>query len=155
MSKKYEDGVWRTVGGRRIFIRDGEDLSSAMKRSGKFNHDDEYDRAHGIYKKEEDEIKERNKRLHREEIERENEERLKRLEEKLKEKSEPKTYFEGKKDIEGEARQIYAEEGIRATSDANIKYFAEKYGIPKTQAKQFIEDVAKKMDEEYKKRNRK
>jgi hypothetical protein len=29
-------GVWRTVGGRRIFIKDGEDLSSAMKQSGKF-----------------------------------------------------------------------------------------------------------------------
>lgn len=29
-------GVWRTVGGRRIFIKDGQDLSSAMKESGKF-----------------------------------------------------------------------------------------------------------------------
>ena len=31
-------GVWRTVGGRRIFIKDGQDLASAMKESGKFNH---------------------------------------------------------------------------------------------------------------------
>lgn len=31
-------GVWRTVGGRRIFIKDGEELSSAMKRSGKFKN---------------------------------------------------------------------------------------------------------------------
>lgn len=30
------DGIWRTVGGRRIFIADGEDLASAMKNSGKF-----------------------------------------------------------------------------------------------------------------------
>lgn len=30
-------GVWRTVGGRRIFIKDGEDLQTAMKKSGKFN----------------------------------------------------------------------------------------------------------------------
>ena len=30
------DGVWRTIGGRRIFIRTGESLSSAMKKSGKF-----------------------------------------------------------------------------------------------------------------------
>ena len=30
-------GVWRTVGGRRIFIKDGEDLATAMKNSGKFN----------------------------------------------------------------------------------------------------------------------
>lgn len=29
-------GVWRTVGGRRIFIKDGQDLASAMKESGKF-----------------------------------------------------------------------------------------------------------------------
>lgn len=36
--KNYEneDGVWRTVGGRRIFIRNGQDLSSAMRESGKF-----------------------------------------------------------------------------------------------------------------------
>lgn len=25
-------GVWRTVGGRRIFIKDGEDLQTAMKK---------------------------------------------------------------------------------------------------------------------------
>ena len=31
-----ENGVWRTVGGRRIFIKEGQDLSSAMKESGKF-----------------------------------------------------------------------------------------------------------------------
>lgn len=30
-------GVWRTVGGRRIFIKDGQDLASAMKESGKFS----------------------------------------------------------------------------------------------------------------------
>ena len=30
-------GVWRTVGGRRIFIKDGEDLETAMKKSDKFN----------------------------------------------------------------------------------------------------------------------
>lgn len=31
------DGVWRTVGGRRIFIKEGQDLATAMKESGKFN----------------------------------------------------------------------------------------------------------------------
>lgn len=30
------EGVWRTVGGRRIFIKGGQDLASAMKESGKF-----------------------------------------------------------------------------------------------------------------------
>ncbi len=34
-----ENGVWRTVGGRRIFIKEGQDLASAMKESGKFNQD--------------------------------------------------------------------------------------------------------------------
>lgn len=35
-------GVWRTVGGRRIFIKDGQDLATAMRESGKFkkNKDD-------------------------------------------------------------------------------------------------------------------
>lgn len=31
-------GVWRTVGGRRIFIKDGQDLATAMKESGKFEN---------------------------------------------------------------------------------------------------------------------
>ena len=31
-------GVWRTVGGRRILIKDGEDLETAMKKSGKFKN---------------------------------------------------------------------------------------------------------------------
>lgn len=29
-------GVWRTIGGRRIFIKDGQSLTEAMKESGKF-----------------------------------------------------------------------------------------------------------------------
>lgn len=33
-----EGGIWRTVGGRRIFIKDGENLSTAMKNSGKFKN---------------------------------------------------------------------------------------------------------------------
>lgn len=31
-------GVWRTVGGRRIFIATGQSLEDAMKSSGKFNN---------------------------------------------------------------------------------------------------------------------
>ena len=36
--KKFDEseGVWRTVGGRHIFIRNGQSLSDAMKESGKF-----------------------------------------------------------------------------------------------------------------------
>ena len=37
-NKKYndEDGVWRTIGGRRVFIKKGQSVSDAMKESGKF-----------------------------------------------------------------------------------------------------------------------
>jgi hypothetical protein len=31
-------GVWRTIGGRHVFIKDGEDLATAMKKSGKFGN---------------------------------------------------------------------------------------------------------------------
>lgn len=34
--KEEKNGVWRTIRGRRIFIEYGEDLASAMKKSGKF-----------------------------------------------------------------------------------------------------------------------
>jgi hypothetical protein len=34
-----EDGVWRTVRGRRIFIKDGQSLTEAMRDSGKFEND--------------------------------------------------------------------------------------------------------------------
>ena len=38
MSLKFEDdqGVWRTIGGRKVFIREGQSMSDAMKQSGKF-----------------------------------------------------------------------------------------------------------------------
>lgn len=44
-------GVWRTIGGRRVFIKDGDDLQTAMKKSGKFKNN----------KNDEDEIKEQGK----------------------------------------------------------------------------------------------
>ena len=31
-----ENGVWRTIAGRRVFIKKGQSLSDAMKSSGKF-----------------------------------------------------------------------------------------------------------------------
>lgn len=37
-NKRYdkEEGVWRTIGGRRVFIKTGQKLSDAMRESGKF-----------------------------------------------------------------------------------------------------------------------
>lgn len=32
-----EDGVWRTISGRRVFIRNGQSLTDAMRESGKFS----------------------------------------------------------------------------------------------------------------------
>ena len=40
MSKDFYKGklgIWRTVGGRKIFIEEGDDLETAMFKSGKFN----------------------------------------------------------------------------------------------------------------------
>lgn len=34
-----EKGVWRTIRGRRIFIKDGQSLTEAMRDSGKFEND--------------------------------------------------------------------------------------------------------------------
>ena len=33
-----ENGVWRTISGRRVFIKEGQSLTEAMKESGKFNN---------------------------------------------------------------------------------------------------------------------
>jgi len=48
------DGVWRTIGGRRVFIKEGQSLSDAMKESGKFSR---VARNQGLYKKVEEENK--------------------------------------------------------------------------------------------------
>ena len=42
------EGVWRTIRGQRVFIRVGEDLESAMDRSGKFKDyfKDDYKMSH-------------------------------------------------------------------------------------------------------------
>ena len=37
-------GVWRTIGGKRVFIKDGEDLKTAMKKSGKFKKNEMNDK---------------------------------------------------------------------------------------------------------------
>ena len=52
------EGKWRTVGGRRIFIREGQSLSDAMKGSGKFKSKNQKDR-----EAKEKEIKEAKKTL--------------------------------------------------------------------------------------------
>lgn len=53
MASNDMNGVWRTVGGRRIFIRTGQGLSDAMKESGKFGSSKKTERANAKLKKEE------------------------------------------------------------------------------------------------------
>lgn len=66
MAKSYkekfrdEDGVWRTIGGRRVFIRTGQSLSDAMKESGKFKKASDISREE--YKNKSKEIEYFNKR---------------------------------------------------------------------------------------------
>lgn len=38
MTKSFDDsdGVWRTINGRKVFIREGQSVASAMRESGKF-----------------------------------------------------------------------------------------------------------------------
>ncbi len=62
----FEDGVWRTVGGRKIFIKNGVDLKTAMKESGKFKKNEIKDKKQD---NKEDDLKENN-----------NEEKIKELE---------------------------------------------------------------------------
>lgn len=54
-----EDGVWRTISGRRVFIRNGESLSEAMRRSGKF------EKSHRSYSDWDSEEKKRFRRWYR------------------------------------------------------------------------------------------
>lgn len=57
MTKTDIGGVWRTVGGRRIFIKDGEDLETAMKKSGKFKKSEIKDKDDDKNKDNEEKIK--------------------------------------------------------------------------------------------------
>ena len=45
-----EQGVWRTIGGRRVFIKNGKDLATAMKESGKFKKVDKPEKDDKIVK---------------------------------------------------------------------------------------------------------
>lgn len=45
-----EGGIWRTISGRRVFIRDGQSLTDAMKESGKFEPEKSQKTIKGQYK---------------------------------------------------------------------------------------------------------
>lgn len=133
MAKVDLGGVWRTVGGRRIFIKDGEDLETAMKESGKFKKSEIKDKDKDKNKKEDVKEKETN-----------NEDKIKELEEKLenakgflekaKIKEEIDALKKGYKNVE-EYRKISEEKREKAVKEANKereerkKYIAEQKRI--------------------------
>lgn len=65
-NKKYdnEEGVWRTIGGRRVFIKTGQSLEEAMKESGKFSRSEKNKQLHEKLDKEREE-KDKYKYLHK------------------------------------------------------------------------------------------
>jgi len=68
-----EDGVWRTIGGRRVFIRNGQSLSDAMKESGKFSR---VQKNQELYKKVDEENKKIDELLDKDKKEKEVEDKL-------------------------------------------------------------------------------
>lgn len=61
-----EDGVWRTVGGRRIFIRKGQNLTDAMKESGKFKTGNRREVQQAIAEQKIDKLGKKNTELYKE-----------------------------------------------------------------------------------------
>ena len=62
-----EDGVWRTIGGRKIFIRKGQNLADAMIESGKFKGQKNKPGTRESYRKEIDKIEDERKEAKSEE----------------------------------------------------------------------------------------
>lgn len=170
MANNYEDGVWRTVGGRRIFIRDGESLGSAMRRSGKFKSNKKKQEEH--YASEElysddpnrfgNKLKEYNNRMSKEQ-----EESAKRVderyEEELKEKymnipeeERVKAYEEGKnwKDL---VKEKDKSSSIKSQQNKIDEEVSNMYGKDLREAYNTLEDddnsyEAKAIRKEYEKR---
>lgn len=96
MAQKYDesDGVWRTIGGRRVFIKNGQSLSDAMKESGKFSR---VKRNEQLYKKLDEEKNNTKNMLDLEMSKYTSKEKLERAKEKLesdKLTAEEREYYE-------------------------------------------------------------
>lgn len=102
-----EDGVWRTIGGRKVFIRNGQSLSDAMKESGKFSR---VQKNQELYKK----VDEENKKIDE-------------LLDKNKKKEMPKEEDEKKELARELAREIY---GKNISDEKADKYAEELLTLP-------------------------
>lgn len=135
-------GVWRTVGGRRIFIKDGEDLATAMKNSGKFKKNE--------IKNEKDDKKAKTKLT-----DEEKEEEIRKLQEEFEKTS----LFDPKKaelrdkinmleeDFEGTLEEYRAKK--EADKQARIKSREEKENIKEQKIKE-IEEKRKQLEKDIK-----
>lgn len=152
-----EDGVWRTIGGRRVFIKKGQSVSSAMKESGKFNKanktkkereaefekniEEQYNRFHGKTDKEvaEEIAKERGERL-------------------LTDKEQKQREVEFMKNLEKEVdNKKQAKAGSKITSDSYNKQMDAEYKKlkdGKISTEEYLKNTDKISDEYYKERNK-
>lgn len=114
--KNDDKGVWRTIGGRRIFIADGEDLETAMKKSGKFEKKNPEVRGYkaGWAKKDEERFNELAKSNKKEDVD----EYLKLVEKR-------------NKNIDHDEMAKMKKEA----DEASDKYYAEVLSIPKVEDK--------------------
>lgn len=176
MAKDEIGGVWRTVGGRRIFIKDGEDLETAMKNSGKFGKKK-------TAKELDDELREKedkylNSDKGRSELTKEKEE-IDKLREELKKQAQQEGINVNEhnwRDNIGKAKETFKpkavgaksfeEHGVafadKATNERFSNYLRDKYGTDdidmittgsEKNAKTLRDDFNKKEYDEYVKRN--
>lgn len=115
-----DDGVWRTVGGRRIFIRDGVDLETAMKESGKFGSKRKFKNGYGKTNTEDS--------LGEDSLKKYSDENGNMLPEREKlHKKIIDEFFEGKTPVSDEEKTFYMTGGGSGTGKSNIVKFPEKY----------------------------
>jgi hypothetical protein len=146
-----EDGVWRTVRGRRIFIKEGQSLSDAMKNSGKFEEKDVKTKLKKQFDKNKEKQSDNQKKIEkeREKLQKEVDE----LREKAKKVMEEKSQEAHSKQKELENRykkQFYQEHPELADNEkyrewVNSKLYKEYYDI--NQKENF--DVLGMNNEEY------
>lgn len=124
------DGVWRTVGGRRIFIKTGQTLTEAMRESGKFQKNKNQSKKTKI-----DDLKQEKER-----IENEYNEMRKRLSEKLQELAKERKFSDEETDKLREKINSLEEE----LEKINKKLKKEEFKIEKEKIGKLISDLENK-----------
>ena len=110
-----EDGVWRTVGGRRIFIRNGQSLADAMVKSGKFKS------LRSTYRKEKaKQEQEEKERLEDEELKKYDQEKWEKTVKEVEKANKPEM-----EKLEKEGKENYAKK--QDNRENYIQQFNEKY----------------------------